>query len=270
MHDTNCKLARWWWEATQTYAKKGDNEFTVGNSEGTVRKHLDVLTGAEVELIPPCFHRAAGGFSVGLATMGLRNLRAIPRILNSGTVGPGERDGSLTHHTRSQSTDGNTWSADTQKRAHTNTYQPTSNHKDKCARPHRPRPLMHSHHSLARNTRAHASSRTLTAVAHTLLRAHLPLRTCTHFLARAHILHTSPRARSHRMHTPSCVRTYPGSRAHPRAHTRSVHSPSCARTRLHGREARGGAGAAQGAWLGAARRGRGAGWLLSCVPNPGP
>lgn len=62
-----------------------------------MRKHLDAL---EVKQVSPRFHRAPCCFSVGIATPpGLRNLPAIPRNLNSRTVGPGERRRSLTRLT---------------------------------------------------------------------------------------------------------------------------------------------------------------------------
>ena len=131
-----------------------------------------------------------------------RNLWAIPRILNSGTVPPGERrGGSLTHHTRSQSTDGNTHSAHTQKRALTYpTHPPTANHTHRCTRAHRPRPLMHrppvthrgptrgpararaqvhtrrTHPSARAHTASRAQTRAPTLRAHPLLRTHKPSR----------------------------------------------------------------------------------------------
>lgn len=62
-----------------------------------MRKHLDAL---EVKQVSPRFHRAPCCFAVGIATPpGLRNLPAIPRNLDSRTVGPGEWRGSLTRLT---------------------------------------------------------------------------------------------------------------------------------------------------------------------------
>lgn len=167
-----------------------------------------------------------------------RNLWAIPRILNSGTVPPGERrGGSLTHHTRSQSTDGNTHSSHTQKRALTYpTHPPTANHTHRCTRAHRPRPLMHRpSHTGAQHAGSRELAHRFTPGARTLLRAH----TLPH-------VHRPARPRS--VHTPSCARTNP--RAHP------LSRPSG--------EGRGGSGL--GARLGAARRGRGEGWCPSCFP----
>lgn len=51
----NCQVE--WWEATQTCANKSDNEFSVGNSEETIRKHLDVPAGVRSETDPPLLSR---------------------------------------------------------------------------------------------------------------------------------------------------------------------------------------------------------------------
>lgn len=64
------------------------------------------------------------------------------------------------------------------------THPPISTPQHRRTRPHTPRPLVHSHHTLARNTRASTRSRT----------------------------------GSHPMHTPSCARPSPCSPAHTRAH----------------------------------------------------
>lgn len=156
---------------------------------------------------------------------------------------------------RSQSTDRNTRPANTQKCTPTSitcfTHPPTTNHK--CTRPHRPHPLLHSHHTPARNMRAHASSRT---------RSHR----CTHPLARAPTL-------AHR-HILSCVRT-DSAQTRARAHTTCTRPLAYAHTlwRAHtlALQPRGAEREQPpGARLGAARRGRGAGRCRSCLPEPRP
>lgn len=164
---------------------------------------------------------------------------------------------------RSQSTDGNTRPANTQKCTTTSTacltHPPTANHK--CTRPHRPHPLLPSHHTRARNMRAHASSRTCSHPLHTPSRARTYARSQAHTFLRAHRLRTDPRARSHHVHTPSCVRTYPRlTCTHPLAR---AHALSADRRRAEREQP-------PGARLGAARRGRGAGRCRSCLPEPRP
>lgn len=120
---------------------------------------------------------------------------------------------------RSQSTDRNTRPANTQKCTPTSItcliHPPTTNHK--CTRPHRPHPLLHSHHTPARNMRAHASSRTRSHPMHTPSRARTYARSQAHTFLRAHRLRADTRARSHHVHTPSCVRAHPLARAHARS-----------------------------------------------------
>lgn len=121
------------WEATQTCAKKGDNEFGVANSEGTLRKHLVVPIGPSSEPEPSLLSRCSHVFlGAAPSSEAQEPLGAIPGTQNSGAAGPGERGGSyahtrsLTHHTWSQSTDGHRRSAPTQKRAPTNIHLPST------------------------------------------------------------------------------------------------------------------------------------------------
>ena len=124
-------------------------------------------------------------------------------------------------------------------------------------------------HSCTHTTHGHATCGLMRARAHAHTR-------CTHPLARAptlahrHILRTDPRARSHHVHTPSCVRTYPRlACTNPRAHAPCTH-PLARAHALSADRRRAEREQPPGARLGAARRGRGAGRCRSCLPEPRP
>lgn len=61
-----------WWEATQTCAKKGDNEFCVANSEESIRKHLDAPAGPRNETDPSLVSLCGPVFPSAAPRTGLR------------------------------------------------------------------------------------------------------------------------------------------------------------------------------------------------------
>lgn len=86
-----------WWEATQTCAKKGDNEFRVGNSEETRRKHLDIPIRSRNETDPYLISLCGGVFSPRSSLRRSWEPRGNPWDSDSQNVGPGERGGSHRH-----------------------------------------------------------------------------------------------------------------------------------------------------------------------------
>lgn len=204
---------------------------------------------SEVTQILPRLHGAMA-YYWALRTR-LRNFGAIPGLRIPGLWAQGRGAAptrthshihSLTYRMRSQSTDGHTRSAQTQKRAPTNTYlthPPTSHHK-------------------------HPGARHLTHLVHS----------CTHTTHRRTgeltFMCTLARTRSHPVHTPFYASTFSHAHAHIRAHTfitraytlLRTHTPSCPcthpRAHAHTAERRRGAGRERPPVPGRVRPGEGA------------
>lgn len=132
-----------WWEATHTCAKKGGNEFSVGNSEENIRKHLDAPSGHRSETDPSLLSGCDTVFlpapAPGSGTVRLGNQGGDAWGSGSRTV---DTIHTLTHHTRSQ--------AGTRANAF-DTYTEVCTYK--C--------ILHPPTHIAPPTQAHANSHTL-------------------------------------------------------------------------------------------------------------
>lgn len=199
-----------WWEATQTCAKKGDNEFSVGNSEETRRKHLDSPIPPRNETDPDLISLCGGVFSRAVRRAGLGNLGAIPGTLIHRLWAQGKgvapihlnTPPAVTNHRQAQE---QSCSVHTQKCALPNTYLTRHNTNTGA------RDLTHFSHSCTHTTHRRAT-RELTHArahvhicAHTLTLALTPSCACTYPHSHTH----TARAPSHPEYTPSGARTYP-------------------------------------------------------------
>lgn len=187
----NCQVE--WWEATQTCANKSDNEFSVGNSEETIRKHLDVPAGVRSETDPPLLSRCHPvPLCAARAERGSRTLGQSLELRFT-DCGPREKGRLPRAHTLTHTTRG--YKARTSAGAHPEecTYKyvphlstPITPQIGACGLTH----FFHSCTDITHNrairelthARAHVPlcAHTLTPRAHTLLRTHRPSYTCTH------------------------------------------------------------------------------------------